>query len=172
MPEIVTCPSCNKQLRVPDTLIGKNVKCPQCGTTFVGGVASAEPAMAEPAFDRGGEGPSRPRYRDERGYDDDYDRGPGRGRRGDYVSHRGGAVLTMGILSIVLAGLLGLILGIIAWSMGASDLRKIREGIMDPAGEGSTKGGMICGIIGTIISILAFCFVVFFLSAIMRDMPR
>ena len=35
MPEQVRCPSCNATLRVPDTLLGKNVKCPKCQTTFV-----------------------------------------------------------------------------------------------------------------------------------------
>jgi hypothetical protein len=32
-------------------------------------------------------------------------------------------------------------------------LKEIRSGNMDPAGEGLTKGGMICGIIGTILNV-------------------
>lgn len=35
MPEQVRCPSCDATLRVPDTLLGKNVKCPKCQTTFL-----------------------------------------------------------------------------------------------------------------------------------------
>lgn len=35
MPEQVRCPSCNAALRVPDSLLGKNVKCPKCQTTFL-----------------------------------------------------------------------------------------------------------------------------------------
>ena len=35
MPEQVRCPSCSAALRVPDSLLGKNVKCPKCQTTFV-----------------------------------------------------------------------------------------------------------------------------------------
>ncbi len=35
MPEQVRCPSCEAALRVPDTLLGKNVKCPKCQTTFL-----------------------------------------------------------------------------------------------------------------------------------------
>ena len=38
--------------------------------------------------------------------------------------------------------------------MGSGDLRKIREGRMDPEGEGLTKAGMICGIIATCLNIL------------------
>src|SRR5262245_49474656 len=34
MPEQIHCPSCDATLRVPDTLLGKNVKCPKCQTTF------------------------------------------------------------------------------------------------------------------------------------------
>jgi predicted Zn finger-like uncharacterized protein len=35
MPEQVRCPECNAALRVPDSLLGKNVKCPKCQTTFL-----------------------------------------------------------------------------------------------------------------------------------------
>jgi hypothetical protein len=31
MPTIITCPSCEKQLRLPDELIGRPVQCPTCG---------------------------------------------------------------------------------------------------------------------------------------------
>jgi predicted Zn finger-like uncharacterized protein len=34
MPEVVTCPKCDRQLRVPDELVGQRVKCPTCGTNF------------------------------------------------------------------------------------------------------------------------------------------
>ncbi len=35
MPEQVRCPSCNAALRVPENLLGKNVRCPKCQTTFL-----------------------------------------------------------------------------------------------------------------------------------------
>ena len=63
---------------------------------------------------------------------------------------RGGAVLTLGILGIVIC----FILGIIAWVMGAGDLREMKEGKRDRSGEQLTKAGMICGIIGTVLGIL------------------
>jgi heme/copper-type cytochrome/quinol oxidase subunit 4 len=65
---------------------------------------------------------------------------------------RGGTVLTLGILGIVIC----FILGIIAWVMGSGDLKEMREGKRDPSGEQMTKAGMICGIIGTILGILGF----------------
>lgn len=34
MPISVTCPSCNKELRVPDSAAGKRGRCPQCGTSI------------------------------------------------------------------------------------------------------------------------------------------
>ncbi len=35
MPEIVTCPNCTRKLRVPDDLVGKTVKCPECKQAFL-----------------------------------------------------------------------------------------------------------------------------------------
>ena len=52
MPEQVRCPSCNATLRVPDSLLGKNVKCPKCATTFVAEMeepAEPEGIVREPA---------------------------------------------------------------------------------------------------------------------------
>jgi predicted Zn finger-like uncharacterized protein len=34
MPEVIQCPSCDRKVRVPDSLLGKKVKCPTCATTF------------------------------------------------------------------------------------------------------------------------------------------
>lgn len=49
MPEQVRCPSCNATLRVPDTLLGKNVKCPKCQTTFLAELEEPEGIVREPA---------------------------------------------------------------------------------------------------------------------------
>jgi hypothetical protein len=48
MPEIITCPDCEKKLRVPDHLLGKKVKCPGCGVMFVGKADSAPPEDEPP----------------------------------------------------------------------------------------------------------------------------
>ncbi len=57
-------------------------------------------------------------------------------------------IMVLGILSFFIAGL---ILGPVAWVMGHMDLKKIRNGEMDPEGESQTRTGMICGMIATIL---------------------
>lgn len=184
MPEIVTCPQCERKLKVPESLAGQAVKCPSCGATFTASTTAAEPPPApsrppagpapreedvdepEPRhgaptrrrFEDDEEDDDRPRRRrpayDDEEDDDDYEDRPRRRRRfrRDYAPHRGGAILTMGILALV--GCFSIILGPIAWAMGNSDLNEIRAGRMDPEGEGTTRAGMICGMIATILSIL------------------
>jgi predicted Zn finger-like uncharacterized protein len=44
--ELVSCPDCQRKLRVPDELVGKLVKCPTCGQTF-----TADPATQAPPPD-------------------------------------------------------------------------------------------------------------------------
>lgn len=61
--------------------------------------------------------------------------------------HRGTMILVLGILGIVLC----LICGIIAWVMANNDLRAMQAGQMDRSGEGLTKAGKICGIVGVIL---------------------
>ena len=68
---------------------------------------------------------------------------------GGLEPHRGTLILVLGILSLVLCGFFT---GIPAWIMGKGDLAKIKDGMMDPEGEGPTKAGMICGMICCIIS--------------------
>lgn len=176
MNEIIQCPSCQRKLTLPETLMGQDVQCPTCGATFTakasGGSAwsspsaSPEPPQREaPRYDEDDRERRRPRYdEDDRErrrprydeYDDDYgdDYGARRTRRRDVVPHRGGTILTMGILSLVICGL---IFGPIAWVMGNTDLTEIRAGRMDPEGEGLTRAGQICGMIGTILTIVVLC---------------
>lgn len=61
--------------------------------------------------------------------------------------HRGTMILVLGILGIVLC----VICGIIAWVMANNDLRAMQAGQMDRSGEGLTKAGKICGIVGVIL---------------------
>jgi len=164
MNEVIQCASCQRKLSLPDTLIGQEVQCPTCGARFTAQGAGDAPPSREPAS-HARELPSSepPRYDDDRGerrrryadYDDDYgDEGDDfrRMRRRDLAPHRGGTILTLGILSIVFSCV---IIGPMAWVMGNTDLAEIRAGRMDPEGEGLTRAGQICGIIGTIFGILA-----------------
>jgi len=66
--------------------------------------------------------------------------------------HRGTLILALGILSLPICGIFT---GIPAWIMGKNDLKKIKAGQIDPEGEGITKGGMICGIISCVISLIS-----------------
>ena len=63
---------------------------------------------------------------------------------------RGGAILTLGILSLVVCGLLGPI----AWAMSSNDLAAIDRGELDPRGRGTVNAGRVCGIIGTVLMIV------------------
>ena len=66
--------------------------------------------------------------------------------QGSMRPHRGGMILALGILGIVICQ----ICGIIAWVMANTDLAEMRAGRMDPSGEGMTKAGKICGIISVV----------------------
>ncbi len=54
--------------------------------------------------------------------------------------------------------------------MGNADLRAMREGRMDSTGEGLTKAGKICGIIGVVLNVIGIAFyivvVVIFAAAV------
>ncbi len=76
--------------------------------------------------------------------------------------HRGGLILTLGLLSFVLCFPLGPASGVLAWILGTQDLRAMRRGTMDPAGRGSTETGRILGLIGTLlVLVLAMIWCVF-----------
>ena len=162
-PVILDCPSCSRKLRVPDDLLGRAVKCPTCDHTFQapGAPGPATPiasaTVSEEAFSPGTADPEAlanvqwPPAQ----YDEAADRsderpweasGPFPGRR-DAEPHRGTLILVLGIVSIVMfmfCGIAGLPLGIAAWVMGRQDLRKMRQDVMDPEGEGNTRAGWIC----------------------------
>ncbi len=157
---------------MPDDLLGKKVRCPGCDETFTaatgeigrtGSVTASPRSEPSEAYREGAASgpthrdvddkparPSRRRWDDEDEYDDDFGRPLRRRRR--FAPHRGGSVMTTGLLSIILSfaicPLFGFI-GIAAWVMGRNDLREIREGRMDPSGHGQPMAGFVMGIIGT-----------------------
>lgn len=93
---------------------------------------------------------------------------PGPDGRTYLMPHRGTMILVLGILSLVVCAFLG----IPALLMANTDLRAMREGRMDPSGEGITTAGKVLGIIGTVfaaIGLIGGCiyglFVVIFIGA-------
>jgi predicted Zn finger-like uncharacterized protein len=89
--------------------------------------------------------------------DDDDDDDRRRRRRRDLMPHRGGQILTLGILSFVLPPFTlvgGIVCAIMSWSMGNTDLAEMRAGRMDPEGAGQTNAGRICGMLSVILHVL------------------
>src|SRR5262249_3468345 len=48
MPSVIACPSCAGQLRLPDELIGQQVRCPTCSNVSAAAPAPAAPPAPEP----------------------------------------------------------------------------------------------------------------------------
>jgi hypothetical protein len=147
MTVIIECPYCQDELEIPEKILGKKVQCPICAETFT----------AHSGGNRLG-GP-RP-YR------------AWRSRRYHLKPHRGSTILILGILSLFIAGP---ILGPIAWVMGNNDLAEMHAGIMDPEGESNTNTGRILGMIATILSIVALCFlgsIIVFLMSVAHQHVR
>lgn len=110
----ISCPSCQRTLRVPEDLLGHAVKCPSCSNTFTAPDAveeAAPPRPTAPPQDDYEDEPTvskRQRRRDD--YDEDYDDvpRPRRRRRADKPGKvQAVAVMTLvgGILATLYAGL-------------------------------------------------------------------
>jgi predicted Zn finger-like uncharacterized protein len=86
MPIQTTCPSCSQQVRVPDQLLGRNVKCPACSHVFLatdasGGVPPTRPERVPPPSSYEDQAPADD-YEDSAPEQDDYgDERPRRRRR-------------------------------------------------------------------------------------------
>ena len=119
MPEQVRCPECNAPLRVPDNLLGKNVKCPKCQTTFI--AETDEPTerqkiVREPAPARRSRAMEETEE-EEFFVEEEEEEHPRRRRRGKprsaaamaAVSGPATALLVVGIIDIV-CGILGLLM--------------------------------------------------------------
>jgi hypothetical protein len=88
-------------------------------------------------------------------------------------AHRGGAILALGIISIVMGCLVDLVCGIIGLNMANKDRSEIAAGRMDPAGAGLIQAGRICCIIGIILGCLrlvaAVVWLIFFAMVVSRQ---
>lgn len=80
--------------------------------------------------------------------------------------HRGGTVLTLGILSLVFGTAcgVGLALGLIGWRKAEQDLQEMDDGVMDPSGRSMTQAGKVCSTIGIAIGIVSVMLWLFVLA--------
>lgn len=97
------------------------------------------PRRARRSWDDEEDRPAR-RRRDD--VEDDYDDEPR--RRGGGAPHRGGMILTFGIIGLICCG----IFAILAAVLGTQDLKEMEAGRMDRSGEGMTRVGQILGFVG------------------------
>jgi len=161
------CPGCGQTLRVGDEHAGKQARCPQCGTiTRVPGQEQRVGRDQSPAEDFLGNSPFAGGATPEPNPFADREVSPYRSPQafpgvsptpGYQRPHRGGSVLTFGILGLVFmcfCGVLAVPFGAAAWVMGSGDVKAMRQGAMDYRGLGTTQAGMILGIISTIIGFL------------------
>jgi hypothetical protein len=71
-----------------------------------------------------------------------------------------------GIISLIFCGCL---LGIPAWIIGSSELKKISRGESSPEGKGFATAGMWLGIISTAISVVGVFIYVLLMMAGLKD---
>ena len=74
------------------------------------------------------------------------------------ASNQAITALVLGILGVICCNFAAPV----AWYLGHSELRAIREGRAPAAGEGMAMAGKIMGIIGTIILVFGLLWVLFF----------
>ncbi|MCE9544075.1 MAG: hypothetical protein K8T25_00905 [Planctomycetia bacterium] len=184
---LLYCSGCGAQLQLADEHAGRLARCPACGvTTSVplgppgGGVVQpppqspsdwmqpewSQPLQPSPSQSQPSQPPWQqpqrsqlptmpPSYSDPVDPTNPYAASPYRG--GAYSNlppHRGTLVLVLGIMGLVCCA----IFGPMAWIFGAADLKAMRSGQMDPAGESTTQIGMILGIISSVLLGLGVAF--------------
>lgn len=169
MADVISCPACQRKLQVPESYYGQVVQCPECRHTFLAqplgaaGTPVPPPAPVPVPVPTGpaAEPTSAPRRRRTDDEEDDDFGEPERFHR-PRAPHRGGLILALGILALVVLPCTTIVCGPLAWSMGNTDLAQMRAGTMDPAGEGMTQAGRILGIISTVLMVLVgvfYCFI-------------
>ncbi|HUL42849.1 MAG TPA: hypothetical protein VLY03_00680 [Bacteroidota bacterium] len=79
-----------------------------------------------------------------------------------FVRDRGSAILTLGILAILL---FGPFTGVPGWLMANQDLRDMRSGILPDSAMGTVRTGRTLSIVGTFCSLLSL-FLLFLASVI------
>ena len=134
MPVEFRCHACGKRLRTPAANVARPAACPACGEALVVPAAESR-AAADDAADVLEEAP------------DALPTSPG---HGELQPHRGGMILSFGLLSWTACTAFG----VASWVLGIQDLRAMRAGRMDPAGEGMTRAGLYLGMANVALSVV------------------
>jgi predicted Zn finger-like uncharacterized protein len=167
MPVTIACPHCQRQLKVQDANLGRPVRCPACQQVFTAAEPPPPPVEEDvpdvSAFQVAETAPERaPRRREP---DDPLDfEAPARRRaleddEDDYDGgrpHRGGLILTLGILTLFFSlccPLVCWIIGGIGLNMAGSDLRAMSRREMDRSGRGLTQTGKTLMNVGVAIGV-------------------
>lgn len=185
MPIELTCSSCGQTLRVPDDAAGKQARCPSCKhvqpipASPAQGFPSGAPPTASPYADSPEHTPASPAgnpfapystnpYADHPVKPADQAVNPYAspaampeivrtgGERRYLRTHRGGAILTLGILSLFCN--VCFIPCIMALTMGSEDLKLMNSGKMDPSGRTLTNVGMVLAVVGLMIQLAGIAF--------------
>jgi uncharacterized paraquat-inducible protein A len=181
MAEFTECPGCKRRLKLPAELLGQDVRCPACDRTFIASFDSEPPPLQVEELPANAPAPPL-RHSDHSkslvhcpNCGAMVDRDARRCRRCDaslgqegkqrryWEPHRGGTILTLGILS-ALFGVLslccgfpavaGLGFGIPAWAMATHDMHRMRMGVMDRNGMANTQSGQSYAMVGVVLSFL------------------
>jgi hypothetical protein len=175
MPIELTCSGCGQTLRVPDDAAGKQARCPACQQVqpIPGGAPAGSPfapQAGEPLYIRDepqrvsgnpyGDPPDNPYVSPPAPPASSYpgssypgSRYPGNPAPRSYTrAHRGGAILTLGILSLLCN--LCFIPCICALVIGNEDLQLMNSGRMDPSGRALTQVGMGLAVVGLVVNLL------------------
>ncbi len=167
MPEIVKCPTCDRALRVPDELLGQQVKCSNCQSVFTAALPQDEPAAPppdrvrdepppppqDPVQDQPA-APRRPRRRSEdadrnRGGRDDDDDYPVERRRSSRRTEEARAAVAGPAIALMIVGGLALglsLLGLCVNIIGAAGAGGRGRGGADPMAN--AIGGIVGGVVG------------------------
>lgn len=160
MPIEFPCTHCGKVLRVPDEHLGKKARCPACQSINL--IRTESPMGVNQARQSYQDPPVPPlntfaapqqdiQYSSKNPYE-----ATAYQSFSHLAPHRGGLVLTLGIISLVCNFFL--VPGILAWVFGSSDLKQMKAGLMNREGESLTMVGMILGIVMTVLPLLGILF--------------
>lgn len=159
------CSNCGKTLRVPNEHLGKKARCPACQSINLiqpaGYPANAQNLNSEESGSTSPSGDSEnPAVHVADSKLNPYASTTHPSSRLHAVPHRGGLVLTLGIVAFCCNFFF--LPGILAWVFGNSDLKQMKAGLMDREGETMTTIGMVLGIISVVFPLLAILFYVVF----------